>query len=281
MCHVHRNVRSTRRSRKVVSHLSSLHMVLGYAYIDLHISQPWRQPVGPLSDMTIPQLSPPTLFTRSQLMQSETLVYQIITLVNDAFKRSKAHDPQKWQQEVDRFDDSDSYYNVLGEQGFVIAIFDQAVPISSENDSTPPERKLVACSAAIPWKGGMLDTGVEQENGWEVKAIAVSGDPQYLGRGLAVQILSSMELYLRQSTKLSSPPKHGISTLDDRGEAPLTKVRGDCEPLVTLWVQAAECINGPYWRRRGYKEVARKTMGQGVWSCKTWFEMLVMRKDIV
>lgn len=49
---------------------------------------------------------------------------------------------------------------------------------------------------------------------------------------------------------------------------------------VDLWILAAECINGMYWRKRGYEKVRIKWEGPGVWSCRMNFEMVVFRKRV-
>jgi GNAT superfamily N-acetyltransferase len=124
-------------------------------------------------------------------------------------------------------------------------------------------KKVVACAAAVPWKGGWMKEGADSESGWEIKIVCVDGDPQYHHRGLAVQLLGFLERYLvtAMKAKFREEGKQEHGTL-------------------TLWILAAECINGSYWRKKGYQEVRRKTEGVGVWSCKTSFEMVVFRKII-
>jgi GNAT superfamily N-acetyltransferase len=91
----------------------------------------------------------------------------------------------------------------------------------------------------------------------------VDGDPKYHRRGLAVQLLNVLEDHLvaNERVHLQGAGKQG-------------------EGVLTLWILAAECINGVYWRKRGYQEVRKKVEGPGVWSCKTSFEMVVLRKDV-
>jgi len=139
------------------------------------------------------------------------------------------------------------YHDMLVEHAVVAVIL----------DCVDGERKVVACAAAVPWRGGWKRECEGTETGWEIKAIAVDGSPTYLKKGLAVQVMSELERYLVEKTK-----KEG-------------------EKELTLWILAAECINGAYWRKRGYREVRRSTEGDGTWGCKTSFDLVVFGKDVV
>ncbi|KAL1605143.1 hypothetical protein SLS60_004686, partial [Paraconiothyrium brasiliense] len=133
--------------------------------------------------MASPTFSHPELFTPADLKSKPTLIDDITALINDAFVRSKLPDPEKWEgAHRKRFPTHESYFEMLGEEGIMTAIFD--------------DRKLVAVAAAVPWKGGWKKEGVNTEEGWEIKAVAVHGDAKYLHRGLAVQLYTSIEQYL-------------------------------------------------------------------------------------
>ena len=49
---------------------------------------------------------------------------------------------------------------------------------------------------------------------------------------------------------------------------------------MTLWILAAECINGVYWRKRGYELVRKDVALPPTWNVQTSFEMIVLRKDV-
>lgn len=161
---------------------------------------------------------------------------------------------------------------MLGDETIVAVIFDQNVaakdsdPGNSRECDTITNGKVVACAAAVPWKGGWAKEGAGEEDGWEIKALAVDGDAAYLRKGLAVQVMASLENHLIERTKLNV-----------KANLP----EGTTNGSVTLWILAAECINGAYWRKRGYCEVRRSTEGEGVWGCKTSFDIVVFRKDII
>jgi GNAT superfamily N-acetyltransferase len=214
-----------------------------------------------------PNLSPPTLFSPSELKSNTTLSKSITKLVNDAFHRSLQTDPVKWSNESSRFTDEEGLHLLLSGAGSVIAlIFDEVVNTSANEKDTvggEHDRKIVACAAAVPWKGGWAKEGADTETGWEIKIVCVDGRPEYHHRGLAVQLLNFLEKYLvaRERTRLRKEGKQG-------------------EGVLGLWILAAECLNGVYWRKRGFHEVRNKVEGPGVWSCKTSFDMVVLRKDV-
>lgn len=185
------------------------------------------------------------------------MVTQITNLINDAFMRSKKPDPVKWKQgERRRFPNDDLYFEMLGTEGVVAVIFDITAGI----------RKVIAVAAAIPWQGGWKKEGASVEEGWEIKAVAVDGDVKYLRRGIAVQLYAFLEQHLVLKSK-----QLRIST---------TGRNFDSTDRLTFWILAAECINGPYWRRRGYQLVRKDIAERPVWGVQTSFEMIVLRKDI-
>jgi hypothetical protein len=204
--------------------------------------------------MTPPALSSPTLFTPDDLKARPALIDDTTELINDAFNRSRLPDPEKWEG-AQRFPTHESYFEMLGEEGVVTAIFD--------------DTRVVAVAAAVPWKGGWKKEGAGVEEGWEIKAVAVHGDAKYLHRGLAVQLYTSLEQHLikQERSRLSEASGQGLAD---------KKLTGH----VVLWILAAECINGAYWRKRGYRELRRDTCGPDTWGCLTSFEMVVLAKEL-
>lgn len=224
--------------------------------------------------MTTPHLSKPTLFTPAKLKANPVLSRSVTRLVNEAFYRSKEIDPSTWDNTTLRFQDESSLHVMLSEENSVIALtFDEnenAEALNGQNKLELNEhatgvanKKVVACAAAVPWKGGWMKEGAETESGWEIKTVCVDGDQKYLRRGLAVQLLDSLEHYLVTATK-----------------AQLQRAGTQGEGSLTLWILAAECLTGVYWRKRGYHEVRRRTEGAGTWSCRTSFDMLVLKKIV-
>jgi hypothetical protein len=213
------------------------------------------------------RLSQPTLYIPSDLKANKTLSTSVTKLINNAFYRSKESDPVKWSNDTFRFPTEDALHVMLGDEGSVMAvIFDnsQKAPVTNGNgNGNESNGDVVACAAAVPWKGGWMKEGANTESGWELKTVCVDGDPKYHHRGLAVKVMRFLEEYLVANTRrqLQRVGKEGKGTL-------------------TLWILAAECINGIYWRKKGYQEVRRKNEGMGVWSCMTSFEMVVLKKEV-
>jgi hypothetical protein len=56
-------------------------------------------------------------------------------------------------------------------------------------------------------------------------------------------------------------------------------IEDDKKGVLTLWILAAECVVGDYWRKRGYQNV-RTGIYSGIWSCRTSFEMVVLKKEV-
>lgn len=206
---------------------------------------------------TTPSFSEPILYTVSDLESDPSLVTEITDLINDAFTRSKKPDPVKWSQgERRRFPNNDLYFEMLGTEGVAAVIFD----VSTE------ARKVVAVAAAVPWQGGWKKEGAGVEEGWEIKAVAVDGDANYLRRGLAMQLYAFLEQHLVLKSK-----QLGVSTIGRKFNS---------TDRLTLWILAAECINGPYWRNRGYELVRKDIAEPPTWGVLTNFEMIVLRKNV-
>ncbi|USP78856.1 hypothetical protein yc1106_06130 [Curvularia clavata] len=230
-----------------------------------------------------PNLSTPKLYTSSAIKSNPYLSAQITQLVNSAFYRSKVSSPgveSKWDNTRPRFESPDALHAMLSDERSVMAvIFDDSSssPATSatesgeeeeggEDDEDDDERLVVACAAAIPWAGGWHREGASTERGWEIKTICVHGDAKYLRKGLAVQLLGFLEEYLVRLERKALAVKGGEG--------------GNAEGKVTLWILAADCINGVYWRKRGFEEVRRSTEGSGVWGCRTEFDMVVLKKEV-
>jgi hypothetical protein len=201
-----------------------------------------------------PHLTAPILLHPADLKSNAELTRQITNFTNEAFTRSRKYDPAKWQNDPPRFSTPESYHEMLVGDSVVALVFDKM--------NEQEEGKLVACAAAVPWKGGWAKEDAGIEDGWEIKAVAVHGDSEYLHKGLAVRVMGKLEEYLVDKEKAKA------------------KVGGRKKGCLTLWILAAACINGVYWRKRGYREVRRSTEGEGTWGCLTSFDLVVLRKDV-
>ncbi|KAH3971309.1 hypothetical protein HBI24_196340 [Parastagonospora nodorum] len=195
--------------------------------------------------MTTPCLSAPVLFLPQDLRSDSKLTSQITRLTNDAFRRSKLPDPDKWNYERPRFPTHESYYEMLGDETIVAVIFDQDVCAKHSSASSALESdaitngKVVACAAAVPWKGGWAKEGAGEEDGWEIKALAVDGDAAYLRKGLAVRVMAALENRLIERTKSQQPIVSTVRTGERKDtvkfvEARKERVYGDARQALTL-----------------------------------------------
>jgi hypothetical protein len=221
-----------------------------------------------------PNLSPPIIFTPPDFISNPTLTASVLTLVNTSFHRSKAPDPIKWDNTTLRFPSEDMFHMMLGTDGVMALIFDLDQDIAPLKDDEAFEtmvkrepspyagKKVIACAAAVPWKGGWAHES-PGEAGWEMKIVCVDGGEAYLHRGLAIKVMGALENLLIEKERLRRRENREYGRLE-----------------LELWILAAECINGVYWRKRGYEVVRKKTEGKGVWSCRTEFEMVVLRKVV-
>jgi len=230
----------------------------------------------------LPNLSDPTLLTPEILKQNPRLASSIFALCNAAFSGHQATDPRKWDTSTPRFSTLESFYKMLTPESIVGVVF-ALEPCAStgvgadsnsginkaanangharttgeedENDSLY-RNKVIACSAAVPWKGGWHHE-CPHESGWEMKIVCVDDDPLFRHRGIAVAVQQALE------SRLASRER-------DRGQVSLK-----------LWVLANESINGAYWRKRGYHKVRGRIEGPGVWGCREgMFEMNVYAKTL-
>ncbi|KAF2845296.1 hypothetical protein T440DRAFT_374227, partial [Plenodomus tracheiphilus IPT5] len=223
----------------------------------------------------------PTLLTTPELKSNTQTALAIKNLCNQAFSRHKALDPEKWNTSTLRFPDLHAFYAMLTPESIVAVIFgdnnqdgatkadngaaDEITQVNLETKSTTNmASKIIACAAAVPWAGGWSHEGRATESGFEIKIVCVDAHPRYLHKGLAVYLLGALERHLIEVERA----RLRAEGVEDRGVQ------------VQLWILAAECINGVYWRKRGYEKVRSKVEGAGVWSCKTSFEMGVFRKVV-
>jgi len=233
---------------------------------------------------TTPSLTAPIIFAPCDLEVDPALTAQITKLCNDAFRRSREPYPEKWSSGL-RFETPQAYKDMLNDESVVAIILDRdgygneganenqqgAVVVKGKDRG-----KLVACAAAVPWKGGWAKEGAGTEDGFEIKAICVDGDAKYLRRGLAVQLMDCLQNHLIQLAK----SRHQKNTEMDAKVTADGLEGKDQTACLTLWILAAECLTGVYWRKRGYHEVRRTTEGTGTWGCNTKFDMVVLRKDV-
>lgn len=228
--------------------------------------------------MSAPRLTSPILLSLDDLTSNIELTSHIAALVNAAFVRAHSRNPEKWDVLVQRFPTTQHLLDTVGTSGVVAVILDESRTEDTSikaQDETGVTRKgeIIACAIALPWSGGWENEGAATETGWEYKAVCVDGDARYLKKGVAARILQALDdcLVLKEKERLRK------CTADARGQE--SESDTSKKALLNLWVLTADCLNGDYWRKKGYTEVRRKTWS-GLWHCKTSFDLLVLRRDV-
>ncbi|KAF2708003.1 hypothetical protein K504DRAFT_297023 [Pleomassaria siparia CBS 279.74] len=190
------------------------------------------------------------LYHASDILSSPTLAASLTAFVNQGFKSAGTYDPTRWDLiNSMRFKRTNEINELLGTEGLFAVLYDGKVP--------------VACAAAVPWAKEYQGCRLPGEEGWEIKTVCV--DAKWVKRGLASRSINILRDYLveQERAKLA---------LDGAQEAGNKKLK--------FWLEVAECVNGEYWRRRGYKELRGYDRPAGLWSSLTGFRLLVMVKDI-
>ncbi|KAF2273130.1 uncharacterized protein EI97DRAFT_190524 [Westerdykella ornata] len=222
-------------------------------------------------------LSHPILYSAASLCQDQELAVRLMGFINDAFQRAKQRDPQKWDPQKLRFGSEAELFEMLGENGVMAVVYDQNESRAVQTDNgldVGGRGKIVACAAAVQWKGIEREAGkdpsygdefekTEIEEGWEIKTVCVSADSRYAKKGLAVRVCDFLQEYL-------------VKQVYEATNASEKAIRGH----LVLWIITAESMNGEYWRRRGYRDVMKRVIKPPVWGSKAEFVMVVLRKDI-
>ncbi|KAF2634064.1 hypothetical protein P280DRAFT_439576 [Massarina eburnea CBS 473.64] len=224
-----------------------------------------------MASTTPPSLTPALFLTLADLEANPKLANQLAILGNTAFTRSHMMHPEKWSVPCTRFPTTQLLLDTVGDAGIMAIILDESrvgeeevglVETRSQGSDEVKKGKLVACAAVIPWAGGWEKEGAGTEVGYETKAVAVDEDEIYLGKGVAIKLLAYIEKYLIEKERATKGA-----------------FQGEERKVLSLWLLAAECLTGDYWRRRGYMEVRRKSWSD-IWGCHKSFDMVVMKREV-
>ena len=209
------------------------------------------KPISEILDPTPIQdnaLSTPILEDRihhvKELLADPVLSATLTTFINVGFRDSKSYDPSRWDVTGDRFSESSEFHEMLGPSGVIAVVYAGSAP--------------VACAGAVAWSGDQAGFRRPRETGWEIKAVTVKvGEAK---KGLASRAVKVMQEYLVKREREKMGP-------------------GEMGKL-SLWIQTAECVNGEYWRRRGFRDDRVHEKPVGYWASRTGFRMLVLVKEV-
>ncbi|KAI8935879.1 hypothetical protein NX059_007394 [Plenodomus lindquistii] len=186
----------------------------------------------------------PQIHHISKLIAAPNISETIRTFVNKGYRYCSPENASHWDTSVDRLTDVESFHKALGHRGLIAVIY-------HPDDSTFP----IACAAASPWDGGYdgAYSPEELDNGWEIKIVTTK--EEWMGRGLAGICVDAL--------------------LEE-----IVRVEGDAKQKPKFWVQAVECLNGAFWRKRGWSDVRGINHEAGRFGSKKGYRLLVLSKEI-
>jgi hypothetical protein len=187
----------------------------------------------------------PLLYHASAIRADSNLASALRSFINEGYRYLSPESAKNWSTVYggDRLPNPDSIHQVLGDDGLLAVVFDGVTP--------------VACAAAQRWKHDHEGYAEPNEDGWEILMVTTHVDS--MRRGLAGRCVDALVGDLVRQAR------------DDQsrnGQAPLK-----------VWVHAVEDLNGPYWRKKGWKEVRSYTRPAGHWGSKNGYCLLVLLQE--
>jgi len=191
------------------------------------------------------------LFTTSSLAMNPSLLSSLKDLCNTAMYEHENFDA------APRFAQDNEVLSELGDNGLCAVAF---CPVEGATRDLP-----VACIMAK-----------------EYDPPKIEGDENV--SDALLEISQNIPHSNKNSDSTSQPYRlYGVSTLSSslyrgKGLIPLClQALKSALPSSPLWIETAEETNGPYWRRRGFKEVSRVKKAAGFWAAKREFEWVLLR----
>lgn len=192
----------------------------------------------------------PRIHRVASIRNDPALERRIRDFVNEGYRYIAPKDASRWNpDDDDRLSTADSIAQELGEYGFFAVIYDP------KNDSKP-----IACAATTPWKCD-LEGGGQGDRGWEIKLVTSAAE--WMRGGLAGRCINAV-----------------VAELLTQGHAGGTgRDEVECGQKLMVWVQTVECVNGEYWKKKGWKELRGYGMPVGHWGSKEGYRLLVMLQE--
>jgi hypothetical protein len=180
----------------------------------------------------------------SEIRADPALARTISTCVNDGYRYMSPKVALSWDPSpIERFPTANSIHESLGEDGIFAVLYDGTTAI--------------ACAAVKKWIGGFKEYLVVGEEGWEV--VAVTTQVQWMRRGLAGRCVDALiEELIRQARE------------DEKRES---------GRKLQVWIHAIEDLYGPYWKKKGWKEVRAYERPVGDWGSKLGYRLLVLLQE--
>lgn len=205
---------------------------------------------GPLNPSSTPLQ--PRIHSVSAIRCDPALEQTIRSFVNEGYKYIAPKDASGWESDTfDRLPTADSINRELGEDGFFAVMYDP-------NDDTKP----IACAATTRWKCDLEGGGVGDE-GWEIKTVTARAG--WMRGGFAGRCVDAIVKELQRQSRESVEFQH--------------QCKGSNERKLKVWIQAVECVNGAYWKKKGWTDVRAYEKPVGHWGSKEGYRLLVLLQE--
>ncbi|CAO2649198.1 Nn.00g101470.m01.CDS01 [Neocucurbitaria sp. VM-36] len=194
----------------------------------------------------------PRIHYASAIRCDPALEQSIRNFVNEGYTYIAPKDASRWESDnSDRLPTADSINRELGQDGFFAVMYDP-------NDNTKP----IACAATTRWKCDLEGGGVGDE-GWEIK-IVTSGAGWMRG-GFAARCVDAIVKELQRQNRESAEFQHQRKVPNER--------------KLQVWIQTVECVNGAYWKKKGWTDVRAYEKPVGHWGSKEGYRLLVLLQE--
>lgn len=186
----------------------------------------------------------------SVIRADPALAASLTAFINEGYRYMSPANRERWEPDLsDRLPSDDSIHQALGDDGLLAVVYEP-------NTQTP-----IACAATKRWESDLEGYAEEGESGWEIKMVTTH--IEWMKRGLAGQCVDKLIDELARQEQ--SRPKDGTGMVH--------------EPLY-IWIQAVECLNGPFWLKKGGALVRSYDKPTGHWGSKCGYRLLVLLREI-
>ncbi|KZM23084.1 uncharacterized protein EKO05_0008341 [Ascochyta rabiei] len=192
----------------------------------------------------------PRIHHASAIRAEPRLAANLTDFVNEGYRYMTPENRGRWEPDLsDRLASAESIHEALGDDGLFAVAYD------------PDMRIPIACAATKRWNTDLEGYAVEGESGWEIKMVTTHVD--WMKRGLAGQCVDALidELARQENSK------RGTDTTGPHGS-------------LNIWIQAVECLNGPFWLKQGGRLVRSHEKPAGHGGSKYGYRLLVLLREI-
>lgn len=178
-----------------------------------------------------------------------SLAAKLTAFINEGYRYMSPANKERWDRVDARLSSPDSIRQALGDDGLIAAVY------NAEN------QEPVACAATKRWIHDLEGFAEEGEEGWEIKMVTTHID--WMKRGLAGQCVDALIDDLARQERMRRGKDQAAS------QGPLN-----------IWIQAVECLNGPFWLKKGGRLMRSYNKPIGHWGSKYGYRLLVLLREI-